>query len=893
MLKEIKSALGGKSKLLISVFLLIAVTAFIFNNSKTEINKLNTPPALVGTGQFLHGAISNQADYDLQYITDPAYFGMNLWHTYSGWRYDSSRSQWLTHGWGDDQDRDSLFADSNTYFPAVKNYLDKYAEHPMKMLMHRPKIVWLCYGQRSDYQCEPIEDTSYYWFYSFQQHLTGESITDSGHGVIHCRAEGNGPTYDDSGYVVKRLKANNEQNNIFPGDHWDDSQWKWYVKPRIRIDSNMAHSPQNPLVCKIKVIGSDNSVLKDVDIRASYFLVDEGQYYNGRYIEEFDFPVGTNLQIHGAWGANSYYGWWCARGNDSTDGLNKTDIQVYWYGNCDMWIDYVRVDNEIADGLFNINAPLHNTFDQWLQWEADVANYDPQQSFKPQYRFYLEELDLNNVPCIGYVNQKLQQLTSPDTVDMTVCFYWSNFAAPVGEDYLQQRKWSSSHYLDAQTINQVFIQPAHLREFYTEIYPFTCNNTSGQIFSKVPYTLPEHDEVPCNFAEAVAPSVYDTWLQNQLDQAPYPSFSTGDPGWFTWAIKAANTIAKDYGTEFITMPQAHLVRNGNIENRREPTNEEIRLITNLSLSYGTKGIMYFWYSGIGSCGTTNSFIGYLDGGAGSSQQPRTENAFGENKWDSLIAIHKKIRQWGPYFLSFNTQYTNSYIYYRELQDCLAETYFSDIVTYYPSAYPTQDCAEDAPGETPPQNWQYDCKAVRYLQVATFKNTNEANPNYFMIVNRRCSPYRPEISENGGMRKVRVKFDVAHNDLQGYSEWTILDMANDSWSQSFNKTLSQYVDLGEFMPGEGRLYHLVPKAVTGGTLLADEVIESGENFTCQDTLWTNGHDLTIEDGVTIHFTDTSKFVVNGGTFQIGDPDHSGSNTIVMDGDQSGSFKGFEF
>lgn len=73
------------------------------------------------------------------------------------------------------------------------------------------------------------------------------------------------------------------------------------------------------------------------------------------------------------------------------------------------------------------------------------------------------------------------------------------------------------------------------------------------------------------------------------------------------------------------------------------------------------------------------------------------------------------------------------------------------------------------------------------------------------------------------------------------------------------------------------------------MLADEVIPSGGNFNYTDTLWTNGYNLIIEDGVTIHFSDSAKFVVEGGTFQLGTPDYQGPLSTEMDG----SWKGFEF
>jgi hypothetical protein len=90
-----------------------------------------------------------------------------------------------------------------------------------------------------------------------------------------------------------------------------------------------------------------------------------------------------------------------------------------------------------------------------------------------------------------------------------------------------------------------------------------------------------------------------------------------------------------------------------------------------------------------------------------------------------------------------------------------------------------------------------------------------------------------------------------------------------------------------------LYRLEPVLPSGGTLVADELIESGDPFTCDDTVWTNGYNLTIEDGVTIHFSDSAKFVVHGGTFQMGIAQHSGLNTINMDAEEGNSWIGFEF
>jgi hypothetical protein len=80
------------------------------------------------------------------------------------------------------------------------------------------------------------------------------------------------------------------------------------------------------------------------------------------------------------------------------------DFRVYWYGKCDMWIDYVRVDNEIADRLFNNDQE----FISWFNWEVDsIATQYPDNIYKS----YIEEFEFNQIPCMAYVNRMIDSLS--------------------------------------------------------------------------------------------------------------------------------------------------------------------------------------------------------------------------------------------------------------------------------------------------------------------------------------------------------------------------------------------------------------------------------------------------------------------------------------------------
>jgi hypothetical protein len=898
-----------KARLTISILLAILTIAFVFNENTKQTN----PPQPTYGDEFMIGAFNSGLEPDFNYAPDT--LGFNLWHIYN--ESDSWGGRTYPKGWWRiGAPGDTLFADAGAYVRDVQTIMGRIKDHNMTALMQRPKVEWLCYGQRSDYQCEPVSSGDL-WFYSFNDHNTGIPDTDSGQGVVHCRALGDGPNHDNPGFVVKRLKANTEQcNNSSGGDayRWD-SQSDWLIKPRIRIDSNFAHNNQNASICRVIALNQEQDTIKNLILKGRHFLKEiGGQYfYNGQYLEEFFYlPNDSTLAIHGAWGD-----WWMhsARGNAPNDSnCNRADIQVYWYGECDMWLDYVRVDNDVADQLFK--GAFETQQNNWLLWEArDIACHN---NGAASYRFYIELFEFNNIPCMSYVSHKLDSITS-------ICGkHISLMSIPIPSFYSAHVPWSerltvqnTSHFIDN------FVNKMGAQEIFLASYPFNSSYKYPEVYpnyntwTRIPNTLPVHTGLG-TLARDTTPEGYDYWLQDYLDHTPYtydagytggPRYSVQeDPGNFGYAMRFGDAVSKATGKPFIFNPQVHIwfCRCGATgseppeitgEVQREPTNEELDLTANIAVSYGARGLIWFQYlSDSNSIGNEFYSRGIVDPWNWSVSPPRRLNIYGQEKWNKMISLTDRIKnKWGPTLMSFTDADRQSYIYRLERTECLSGTYLSDIVTYYPTTLPTQNCLEDAPEETPPLNWQYDCKAARYLQVTVFKKYDGSETPYFMIVNRRCSPHldKTTIDRNGGLRDVRVKFDTDPGELTGFNEWVIKDVANPGWEKSFNKTQSLYVDLGEYMPGEGRLYYLVPKVKSGGTLIGNEYVTSGEEFTCEDTVWTNGYNLTIENGVNISFSDSAKFVVHGGTFQMGIPEHLGPNTINMDAAPNNSWKGFEF
>src|SRR5690606_30590554 len=67
-----------------------------------------------------------------------------------------------------------------------------------------------------------------------------------------------------------------------------------------------------------------------------------------------------------------------------------------------------------------------------------------------------------------------------------------------------------------------------------------------------------------------------------------------DEGYCNWVMNLGNEISRMGDIPFIFMPQAHLwYRKGEV--RREPTNEELEMMSNVALTYGARGLQHFYF----------------------------------------------------------------------------------------------------------------------------------------------------------------------------------------------------------------------------------------------------------------------------------------------------------
>jgi hypothetical protein len=294
------------------------------------------------------------------------------------------------------------------------------------------------------------------------------------------------------------------------------------------------------------------------------------------------------------------------------------------------------------------------------------------------------------------------------------------------------------------------------KELVTTNYPLYGwrNETQWIKHTKIPSTLPACYPNGCTFSEYTGiladsrtPVEYDNWLQEYTEND-----LTGEDTWygdFIAIMKTSSTAAKLSNMPFMPMLQTHLWHEGISDYaQREPTNEELKMMGNVAISYGSKGILWFWGGfSWGERPTWGPNTNYVRGLLECDFSKQHDNVYGQwqdgagtSKFNTVrdlnILYHDK---WGQYLMSFNQQNTNSYIY-RDPSErgTFLNTYFSEILTYpaNPNNYLEPLSQPDDPAHT-------------YIQASTFKNDNEPFTYYFMLVNKRCSPFRLDISEYGG------------------------------------------------------------------------------------------------------------------------------------------------
>jgi hypothetical protein len=791
LIYKLGAFLGGVTLILVSYF----------TQPSAEINKTaNAVSYAVPDTQFHIGAFDNGWYSQYKYIIDSLHF--NTWHNYSG----------IDYGWYNmksDNYRDPI-TDS------VSGIVSENKKNGMRTYMDRPIVEYIVAGQRVDYQCESVPLDNPYWFYSYTTSLNNEYIYDTtdnsqygtGERVKYCHKDVNypvtTPVFIDSG-----LKSNREMS--LNGVRWlSDNRWDWYVMPRIRIDSAYAAgtSHNEDTVCRIKITGWYGNVVKDIGILVKNFKEYNMSTYSGNYLDMFYFRSDQDsLKIDTSLWRNFI--------NESDldffafdwTKYSCNDIKILWTGKCDMWIDRVRLENYPAHQyLTNKEDWILNKLDS----EINLAQAN-KRDYCPNY-FYFEECEFSHFPAIKELNRQIMQKTS----NTNTLIIWLNY--DLFRAHIPGYPWGDNSFLNANQLKKYLHDDDSLNTIVMGSYALEgfsdaeIGNNHYWMNSYHPSTLWDSCSYTPNrgiLSYTSSPTFYDNWLQTHLD--------TGRGGTkLIYIDKLMDGLSKQApDMRIINCPQAHLWYSP-VHKLKEPSNEELELQTCLGITYNAKGTMYFAYSS-GNCSPYTASIyyrGIVDMATSDSCYPRYNSVYHQNKFERIEKISKKLNKWGPLLMRFNKDNINSYVFRDPIDRTAlyANSYFHHFFTLRPGGSPgsQSNCEGDfTPSDV--SGWFYDCPEYTYLQVATFGSI-EPNSQYFMVVNRRCSPYINDNSDDniGGHRKVRAYIRSNYSAFSISNNWNIIDCENeDNVVATFDKTNPGYVDLGYFLPGEGKLFKIMP------------------------------------------------------------------------------------
>ncbi len=335
------------------------------------------------------------------------------------------------------------FNDSlSTYQSNVNTMLNKFYTtlNESSMLLSREKINRPAYGQRSTYEAEygraelvgNIRRPGYGYKHGGGSSYAGELWQGEYVSGRYCRTGIHAPQY-----IVDSLYENLEQvNNVSDYHHYSDRKsmypdYRWYVKPRMRIPQSVATNQNNweKNVVRIDIYNFNGELLDSVNIKVANFL-DSSLSYDGSYKDFFNFGISPYpLSIPAVdltSGATSD-----ASGRTQNLFNSKVDYRVYWYGEVDVWLDYVRVEDEWAHFLFNpqLETPTQARkyfFNHKIREEVNAFSVND----SGLAYFYMDEYFYNNIPCISEVNRIIKSINPNTGVISVTCEdctkgYWS------------------------------------------------------------------------------------------------------------------------------------------------------------------------------------------------------------------------------------------------------------------------------------------------------------------------------------------------------------------------------------------------------------------------------------------------------------------------------------
>jgi hypothetical protein len=654
----------------------------------------------------------------------------------------------------------------------MNNILDNMiAGNNMKAVIGRNRITSLCYSQRLIYEVSDIanDSVSNYGF-CYRKKMNGTFTNDNGKSALHAAAG-----TSSAGELCSSIYENMQHTDLFYFGPGASDLGKWHVKPVMKIKKEDFNNPllKNTPVVKINSLNYLGDIISSVTLRVDNFRDSNGTY-NGDYIENYLFNLKDSLQINGIYDSLK-----AVKGlNDGYTGKNpersKVDFQVYWYGLVDVWFNKMIVDDEGADKLF--------------RGVYDVKIKDEAESFGDKMTFFADEIVSSQAYTTRYIKDKLKEYNPNAKLSFAISNNLNRFSH-------RKKEYSSKMLLEITQpdIIQIDAHPFPLDDTFRGFIP---ENIAGS-------DLIKDKRIPTSWY--MRKDAYNDVLQN-LCFGNKTTQGNSYQGTFLYQIEQVKKELEDLGQapRIIIQPQLQ----GWIDQasgkftsggQREPTNEEIEAQAGIAIANGADGLCWFFYSSfqtssINDSKTIDVTTGIFKNVYGLRNQfgdsvytnlsKRTQNIYGQNKWEYVKQMNKKILNWKPVLDKIN--WSSGYSVHSEGEN---HEYINDIKSFYRNS-----------------SMQYSYEdAVKYWEIGFFSPVDvNDKAKYFIVVNRRCVP---ETSAGAGdLRELKIKFSSA--DL-GSDKWKITDVNTNQTVVTINKNSGEYYDMGIFNPGEGKLYKIEP------------------------------------------------------------------------------------
>jgi hypothetical protein len=271
------------------------------------------------------------------------------------------------------------------------------------------------------------------------------------------------------------------------------------------------------------------------------------------------------------------------------DPLDSVDYMVKWLGKVDVWLDYVKVEDSWSHFLFTDNWTGGNypAFNDWQFRRRIKEEVDALKNTQGLGYFWIDEVQFSNIACIGEVNKLVKEYSGGNLsvlfVSDPIAFQgWSGMKNIDSFEVYSSWKWDTCfNYLTRhEALSDIMM---------TQWYPITY-------WTRYPGNLqqPNTDSFPgtARFERATNYNAYMDANDGKDLQYRINVFLFQHK----YFIKKAKELGLIYATSNqLNSDEAGITATGGW-GLREPTNEEISLVMNTSLAYGSKILFEFLYS---------------------------------------------------------------------------------------------------------------------------------------------------------------------------------------------------------------------------------------------------------------------------------------------------------